>query len=294
VIPLYNHEDYILDTLKSVTTQDYPNLEVVLIDDASKDNGLKLAKKKLSLIGADYKILENKFNKGVCATVNRAVSNANGKYTCLIASDDLLAKGRIKKHVQILEKLIDPSVIACYGPVQVFDETNSNLSTIDTFKGDSNHTFTSVLTKKSKIPLQGCTFNTKILKKLPFDENLYFEDWDFFIRLFLDNYKIINDKNISAYYRKHAKGTNLNIVKMIESRNKIKDKYFKIIAAKDKKLANSFSFTVEYWNFIGMSYLGNKIDWFFVLMKLFISNPLNMIKKLKDTCWAFKNLLKAK
>ena len=129
LIPLYNHEEYILDTLESVITQDYPNLEIVVIDDASKDNGLQLAKNKLSSIRFDCTILENEVNKGVCATINRAVSNANGKYTCLIASDDLLAKGRIKKHIQILEKSTDSAVIACHGPIQVFESGNPHFST---------------------------------------------------------------------------------------------------------------------------------------------------------------------
>lgn len=294
LIPLYNHEEYILDTLESIITQDYPNLEIVLIDDASIDKGLQLAKNKLSSIRFNCIILKNEVNKGICVTVNRAISNAKGKYTCLIASDDLLAKGRIRQHIQILEKSIDTSVICCHGPIQVFDKDNSQLTTKGNLNGSSDYTLASTLTKKTRLNLQGCTFVTKKLKKIPFDENLYFEDWDFFIRLFLNNYKIINVKNIAAHYRKHEGGTNLNIVKMVECRNQIRDKYFKIIAAKDKKLANSFNFTIKYWNFIGISYQGNIIHWFFVLIKLFITNPLNMIQKLRDTFWAFRNLFRAK
>lgn len=294
LIPLYNHEKYILDTLKSITAQDYPNLEIVLVDDASRDKGLQLAKSKLSSCKFNYIILENEVNKGICATLNKAVSNAKGKYTCLIASDDLLAKGRIKQHIEILEKSTDTAVIACHGPVKVFEAANPELNSIITLKGNNHHTFDSVITKKSKIFLQGCTFVTETLKTLPFDEDLYYEDWDFFIRLFLNNYKIIYDKNVSAHYRKHEGGTNLNIVKMIESRNKIKEKYFKIIAARDKKLANTFDFIVRFWNLIGMSYQGRIIVWIIAFIKLIIKNPINMIIKFKDTAWAFKNLIRNK
>ena len=47
--PLYNHEQYIVETLDSIISDDYPNLELLLVDDASKDNGLKIAKKKTFL-----------------------------------------------------------------------------------------------------------------------------------------------------------------------------------------------------------------------------------------------------
>ena len=292
IIPLYNHEKYIVDTLDSIITQNYPNIEIVLVDDGSKDKGLQLAKNKLSSIKFNHAILENVVNKGISATVNKGVSKAKGKYTCLIASDDLLAKGRIKQHIQILEKSTDPLVVACNSPIEVFEVGNSQLRKI--LKTEKNHTFESILTKKSNITLQGCTFITQALKKLSFDEELFFEDWDVFIRFFYNNHKMIYDNNISAHYRKHDGGTNLNVVKMIESRNKIKEKYFEIIASKNKKLANNFVFTIDYWNLIGMSYQGYVSVWIITCIKIFIKNPINMIKKLKDIAWAFRNLLRNK
>ena len=73
IIPLYNHEKYIVDTLDSIITQNYPNIEIVLVDDGSKDKGLQLAKNKLSSIKFNHAILENVVNKGISATVNKGV-----------------------------------------------------------------------------------------------------------------------------------------------------------------------------------------------------------------------------
>ena len=294
LIPLYNHEKYILDCLNSIIDQNYPNLEIVLVDDASRDNGLNIANDRLKTTNLNYTIHKNTFNQGICATLNRAVSSAKGKYVCLIASDDLLAEGRIKNHVSILEKCIDSSIIACHGPIHLFENNNSELIIKKTLHKKNNYSLTSVLLKTSKLNLQGCTFFNKKLINYPFDENLYFEDWDFFIRLFLNNHKIIYDDKTTAYYRKQTSGANRNVIKMIDSRNKIRDKYFQTIALKDQKLANLFDFTIRYWNLIGMSYQGHKFLWCYELLKLSIKNPIQLSRKFKDTAWAFKNLLTSK
>ena len=81
---------------------------------------------------------------------------------------------------------------------------------------------------------------------------------------------------------------------MIESRNRIKKKYFKLIASKNKKLANKFIFAVEYLNLIGMSYQGHVMIWIIAFIKIFIKNPINIIEKLRDTAWTFRNLLRNK
>ena len=292
--PLYNHEQYIVETLDSIISDDYPNLELLLVDDASKDNGLKIAKKKLSSTNFNYQIFENKINLGICKTLNLAISKARGEYVCFVASDDLIAKGRIRRHIQILENSNDPRVIGCFGKIQKFRNNSKISKDYKPAKENITYSLEKIINKTSKLSLLGCTLIKEKIKKLPFDENLFFEDWDFFIRVFLYNYKIIYDQNISGFYRINPKGTNLNVEKMIESRNKIKRKYYEIIAKKDKKLASSFSFTIKYWNLVNMSYQGNIVIWLVVLIKLFIKNPISTIKKSRDIFWGLRNLLKAK
>lgn len=297
IIPLYNYEKYVADCIDSIVRQDYENIEIVLIDNASTDNGLQVAKDKLSSCSVTYKIIENGHNLGICASLNRAVEAVKGDYTCIISSDDLLAKGRITRHIQILEKSTNPNIAVCNGPIQTMKEDGtptSKSSLLGSLKKNDQFSFESVVTKKNDLTLQGCTFATHVLKDLLFDENLFYDDWDFFIRLTLHNYGIVYDEVVAAHYRTKESGLAMNIDKMIESRNKIKEKYFKIIAAKNKKLANNFVFTINYWNLIGMSYQGYVSVWIITCIKIFIKNPINMIKKLRDIAWAFRNLLRNK
>jgi glycosyltransferase involved in cell wall biosynthesis len=297
IIPLYNYEKYVLDCIDSVVRQDYKNIEIVLIDNKSTDNGLQVAKDKLSSCSVNYKIIENSHNLGICASLNIAVKAVKGDYTCIVYSDDLLAKGRISRHIQIFEKSTNPNITVCNGPIQTMKEDGtptSKLTLLGSLANNEQFSFESVVTKKNDLTLLGCTFSTHVLKDLLFDENLFYDDWDFFIRLTLYNYSIVYDEVVAAHYRIKEGGLAMNIDKMIESRNKIKEKYFKIIAAKNKKLANNFVFTTIYWNLIGMSYQGHVSVWIITCIKIFIKNPINMIKNLKDIAWTFRNLLRNK
>jgi len=293
IIPLYNYEKYVADCIDSIVRQDYENIEIVLIDNASTDNGLQVAKDKLSSFSVRYKIIENSYNLGICASQNRAIEAVRGDYTCIICSDDILAKGRISRHIQILERSTNANIAVCNGPIQTMKEDGtptSKLTLLGTLAKNEQFNLESVVTKKKTLTLQGCTFNTHVLKDLLFDEDLFYDDWDFFIRLTIYNYGIVYDEVVAAYYRLKEKGLASNTVQMIEARTKIKEKYFEIINEKDKKLANKFVFTIDYWNLIGMSYQGYVSGWIIRCIKIFIKNPINMIKRSRDIAWAFKNL----
>ena len=294
IIPLFNHEKYIIETLDSIFAQDYSNIEIILIDDVSTDKGLQLAKDKLASCELAYTVLENTYNVGVCKTINRGIRAAQGKYTCLIASDDMLAMGRIQRHVKILEECVDPNIVACHGPLQVISEDGTLLGLKGNRANNKHYDLASIVTKKTNPCLQGCTFITKKILNFPFDENLFFEDWDFLIRLFLEGYNILYDEVVSAQYRVVPGGVSKQIDKMIEARHDIRNKHFKAIANQDPKLASDFDFTISFWNFIGISHTGKMREWTIAFAHLLISNPKAVIFRARDIAWSLKNLIRLK
>ena len=88
IIPIYNSEKTIKSAIRSVQNQNFRDLEILLIDDFSKDNSLSIIK-ELKNEDSRIKIIKNKVNRGPLFSKSLAVLNSRGKYTILLDSDDL-------------------------------------------------------------------------------------------------------------------------------------------------------------------------------------------------------------
>lgn len=99
VIPLYNKEEYIEETLKSVLNQTFKDFEVIIVNDGSTDNSLTIVKGF-----NDERIkIHNQKNKGAAHTRNQCIKKSRGKYMALLDADDFWESN----HLQELKKLID-------------------------------------------------------------------------------------------------------------------------------------------------------------------------------------------
>lgn len=88
VVPVYNAEKYIQDTLNNILEQTYPNFELLLVDDCSNDNSFSILKKYEE---ADDRIhvYRLKENSGPAAARNEGISHAKGRYLVYQDADDL-------------------------------------------------------------------------------------------------------------------------------------------------------------------------------------------------------------
>ena len=103
IVPVYNSEKFIQETINTVLNQTYKNWELILIDDCSTDQSKKIldenAQKDKRII-----VLKNKENSKTAITRNNGIKHAKGKYICFIDADDLWEKDKIEKQVLFMEK----------------------------------------------------------------------------------------------------------------------------------------------------------------------------------------------
>lgn len=106
IIPSYNHAKYVQETIKSVINQTYQNIELIIIDDGSKDNTLQktqdlkdICKKRFARV-----IMQTQQNQGTSITLNKAVALCEGKYIAVIASDDIYMPTCIEEQVKVMEQ----------------------------------------------------------------------------------------------------------------------------------------------------------------------------------------------
>ena len=109
IVPSYNHAPYIKEALLSALHQDYPDIEIIVIDDCSTDDSVAIAQ---SIGDPRIHVRKNAKNLGAYATENRAMEMASGEYIAVLNSDDLWRPGKLKKQIALLEK--HPDATLCY------------------------------------------------------------------------------------------------------------------------------------------------------------------------------------
>lgn len=104
ITPLYNSEKYIAETIESVLAQTYTNWEMIIVDDCSKDNGVRIVE-EYQKKDKRIKLYKNEINKGGAGTRNVAIEKADGKYIAFLDSDDLWKKEKLEKQTSFMESL---------------------------------------------------------------------------------------------------------------------------------------------------------------------------------------------
>ena len=103
IIPVYNAEKYIEDTIKSIERQTYPYYEAIFIDDGSKDNSIKIVEKH-KINNERIKIIKLKRNKGVSFARNLGIKNAKGRYLCFLDSDDIWKENKLELQLKFMRE----------------------------------------------------------------------------------------------------------------------------------------------------------------------------------------------
>ncbi|EJI84205.1 hypothetical protein AEST_30390 [Alishewanella aestuarii B11] len=102
IIPLYNTEQYIAETLESVVTQKVNDIEVIVVDDASTDKGADVVRNYC--IKYDWiRLVNNERSKGVSGARNTGINYANGAYITFLDSDDILLPNTLEKRIKLVK-----------------------------------------------------------------------------------------------------------------------------------------------------------------------------------------------
>ncbi|NTU73228.1 glycosyltransferase [Candidatus Roizmanbacteria bacterium] len=215
IIPSYNHEQYIRQAVESVLQQTYSNIELVIIDDGSKDKTLQILKD----INDDRMQIIRQKNQGAHTAINRGLELSRGQYLTILNSDDVYENNRLEIIVNEMEKHKDISLVATW--INVINEKGESLGIKrgwdnmepwplehpeKSYKG--THDFRLNLLQGNFI----ATTSNAVVRREAYQKaggmrNFRFaHDWDFFLRiLFSGNGLLINKPLVN--YRVHSKNT---------------------------------------------------------------------------------------
>lgn len=106
IMPAYNARPFIEDSIRSILNQDYPNMELVVVDDGSKDGTPEAAEQ----FGSRVKVLRQN-NAGPAAARNRGIAAAQGEFIAFLDADDVWLPGKVLMQVQYLQGHPDVGVV---------------------------------------------------------------------------------------------------------------------------------------------------------------------------------------
>ncbi len=191
VVSCYNHSNYIEQTLYSVINQSYKNIQLVIIDDFSNDNSSDIIEKWVT----KHKIgifKRNKQSLGITKSFNNAVKLIKGDYFIDLAGDDVLLPHCVQKQISIYKNHPKSNIGIVYGNTRVIDKANNYLYTYyekfsqkkKTTKPEDGFIYKELLNHSNIICSVSALINKKIFKELNgYDENLIYEDYDFWLRM---------------------------------------------------------------------------------------------------------------
>lgn len=199
MIPYYNCQKYIIETIDSVEKQTYSNIEIIIVNDgSSKEDTLFLIDLLKNKSHIKYFYQEN---KGLSATRNAAATYAQGEYFLFLDADDVILPTYISQSVEILEK--SPEVKLVY-PLSEFFGAQTGIWQLPPYEG-----LKSILLG-NRIPCIAIHRATHFRLSGGFDESLpTHEDWDLWIRILADGGEVFQIPEVLFRYRKRDDGSSL-------------------------------------------------------------------------------------
>jgi len=180
----YNHERYVDECLRAVAAQTFTDLEVIVIDDASTDGTVERIRPWLDRLPFATRLLVNERNLGICATRNRAIAATSGSFLCSVSGDDFYEPEKIASQHAVISTL-DESVAMVFSNMRVVDDdgTPRGLWFTDGRPPAEGHIFER-LVEGNFIPAPtAMTRRAAVLSVGGYDESLYYEDYDMWLRL---------------------------------------------------------------------------------------------------------------
>lgn len=213
VIITYNSAEYIIETLESAKKQTYKNVELIISDDASKDNTLEICENWIAENKTEFvstSIIRAIKNTGIPANCNRGVKAANGQWIKIIAGDDILLPGCIQDNIDFTQRNKEADIVMS-NLVAFLDQTHPK-EIVGIVKPKRPMFWASLVSSQAQYEamlLEFCGntpsfFTSKhVFLKVSFDEQFpYIEDYPFALNATKNGFRFLYNDKDTVMYRK--------------------------------------------------------------------------------------------
>lgn len=293
VIPLYNAEKYIIETLDSLLAQTYPIDEVLVVDDCGPDRSLEIVE-AYSEKHPVVRLIRQPHNQGGSAARNRGLSEVRNEWVLMMDADDTIHPNLLELQVEKLREFsgVEPPPVAVH-PAYVQTDADGNILENSEYRGQQlsfDETFGSLLVRNYIITPSGLLLNRDVALKIGgYKTNfLVSEDAEFILRLSREGTFLYVDEPY-VYFRRHPMSITSDLKKASQAGKAILDVYSieevrdAVYRRRFPQQKNTLDFITLLYQFQqydeGFKYLSEIEDEEFSVSKLFLTSLYFIEKK---------------
>lgn len=256
-IPFYNCENFLETAIICVLSQNYQDWELILVDDGSKDNSLKIAQKYAEK-DKRIRVISDGKNKRLPYRLNQIILESNGDYIVRMDADDLMAIDRIEKQIRFLDQntrfdLVSTGILSIKNDLSLVgyrgSKVDKEISLSDAILGTTGIIHASIVARKEWF-----------LRNLYNEKNQLAEDYELWLRAYLKNdlrvgfiedplYFYREDQNIKLDKLIRAYNTQISIIESIDSSildSNLKKRFVKKFKLKKVLVKIIFSLKIDF------------------------------------------------
>jgi len=237
IVPSYNVENFLAETLDSVRSQTYGDWECIIVDDGSTDGTWKVAKEFCNK-DPRFRLIHQE-NKGLAGARNAGIDNASGEFILPLDADDLIGREYMEMAMRVFMEQPDVKLVYCKARMFGVKDRNWELPQYNYRRLIAiNHIFCTCFFRRADAIDAG---------KYDVSFRTGYEDWDFLLRLLGPNDKVVRIDKVLFFYRQHSTETLVKTAMKNESQilKRIVEKYPNIYAQYMDRLIYQMRFDIE-------------------------------------------------
>lgn len=204
ILPVYNGEKFLRESIESILNQTYENFEFIIINDGSTDGSLKIINEYASK-DPRIKVISRE-NKGLVDSLNEGIDLAKGKYIARMDADDISLPERLELQLNHMEENPEITILGTY--IEVFGDESNEVESVNKWFNDkiSSDNISLKISRGCPIAHPTVMMKTKFAKLEKYSSYCpAIEDYELWIRTITKGYTITNIDKTLLKYRVHSK-----------------------------------------------------------------------------------------
>lgn len=211
LVPSYNHAPFIERTLRSIFSQTLQPEKLLVIDDGSKDDSVKVIERVLRDCPFEADFISRE-NRGLCATLNEGFAETDGAFFAYLGSDDVWLPTFLDEQSKLLEKR--PDAVLAFSHAYLIDERDRIIDCTNNWTNFADGDVLSYLLRGQVFSSPGVVYRRKFLKKYGWNEDAVLEDYELYLKLSTDG-EFARNENVLCGWRQHGWNTSGDFPKML-------------------------------------------------------------------------------